>query len=177
MGSTISRWLVVCLVCMPGLAFAQSGGGRRVDLAVLAGSFDFGHGHPTTLGGVELRGQIGHDWQVGESHLKWRPEIGAFGTSDSALFGWVGMRLDLETPRHWRFSVAFDPGAYSPGDDKELGDTVEFRSSFEVLHALGRRQQIGVTVFHMSNASLSDVNPGANSAALVWTLRFGRPAG
>jgi lipid A 3-O-deacylase len=177
MGSRLARWLVVCLVCVPGVALGQSGGTRRADLAVLAGAFNFGHGHPTTLVGVELRGQIGHDWKVGRSELKWRPEIGAFGTTDSAFYGWVGMRLDLETPKRWRFSIAFDPGAYSAGDDKELGNTVEFRSSFEVLHPIGRRQQIGATVFHMSNAKLSDVNPGANSVALVWTLRLDHSGG
>jgi lipid A 3-O-deacylase len=167
------RALSAFLICAAGSALAQAAP-ARTDLVLEAGRFDFGHGDPTTLYGIELRGQLGAAHRVSRSVATWRPEVGGLFTSESARYGYAGLRLDLDFPGGWRLSPGFDIGAYSRGDDKDLGHTIEFRSSLELARAFGRRQQLGVTVYHMSNASLSDVNPGANSAALVYAVRLGR---
>jgi len=173
MHSRMLRWFLAGLVCGGGGLHAQAAP-ARTDLVLEAGRFDFGHGTPTTLYGLEVRGQVGRTRPFWRGVASWRPELGAVATAENALYGYAGLRLDYDFARVWRLSPAFDVGAYSHGDDKVLGHTLEFRSSLELARAIGRRQQLGVTLYHMSNASLSNVNPGANSGAIVWAIRLGR---
>jgi hypothetical protein len=74
----------------------------------------------------------------------------------------------------WRLLPTFAVAAYDKGESKELGQTLEFRSGLELHYAFQSRQRLGLHFYHLSNASLSDVNPGSNSLVLVWTVPIGR---
>ncbi|MBT5810587.1 MAG: acyloxyacyl hydrolase, partial [Rhodospirillaceae bacterium] len=55
-------------------------------------------------------------------------------------------------------------------DGKDLGNTVEFRSGVELAYRLDDRARLGVAFHHISNASLSDNNPGTETLTLTFSL-------
>ena len=58
---------------------------------------------------------------------------------------------------------SFTPGIYEQGDGKDLGHIIEFKSEVQLSLDLPKDSQFGFSYNHLSNASLGDKNPGANS--------------
>jgi hypothetical protein len=69
-------------------------------------------------------------------------------------------------------SPSFTPGIYSKGDGKDLGHTIEFKSQINVGFNIGSDTNFSVGYSHVSNASLGDKNPGANSYSFNFLTRF-----
>ena len=67
---------------------------------------------------------------------------------------------------------SFTPGVYNQGDGKDLGHLVEFKSEVQISLELPRESQFGISYNHLSNASLGDKNPGANSYMLNFFKKF-----
>ena len=65
---------------------------------------------------------------------------------------------------------------YERGDGKELGQTLQFRSSMELARRISERFRVGFVFYHLSNASISKTNPGANSAVINFALRRSQTA-
>ena len=73
----------------------------------------------------------------------------------------------------WSAEASLMPGAYfesSPLTD--LGQTLEFRSLLGLAYHLPSGNKISLAITHKSNASLGDINPGANSVLLRWHHAF-----
>ena len=92
---------------------------------------------------------------------------GITGTSKDALFGYAGLRADLDVTERWRLTPGFAVGAYERNGDIDLGGPVEFRSSLDISRALGNGTRVGIELYHISNARLYDRNPGVNALAFV----------
>ena len=58
---------------------------------------------------------------------------------------------------------SFTPGLYFEGDGKDLGHLIEFKSELQFSLDLSNTSELGFSYNHISNASLGDKNPGANS--------------
>ena len=58
---------------------------------------------------------------------------------------------------------SFTPGLYHEGDGKDLGHMLEFKSEVQLSLNLSDSSKLGFSYNHLSNASLGDKNPGANS--------------
>ena len=58
---------------------------------------------------------------------------------------------------------SFTPGLYNQGNGKDLGHALEFKSEIQLSLELPKDSQFGFSYNHLSNASLGDKNPGANS--------------
>ena len=58
---------------------------------------------------------------------------------------------------------SFAPGYYNEGDGKDLGHALEFKSEVQLSLDMPKNSQFGFSYNHLSNASLGDKNPGANS--------------
>ena len=58
---------------------------------------------------------------------------------------------------------SFTPGIYHEGDGKDLGHLIEFKSELQISLDLSKTSELGFSYNHISNASLGDKNPGANS--------------
>ena len=58
---------------------------------------------------------------------------------------------------------SFTPGLYNQGDGKDLGHLVEFKSEVQLSLDLSPNTEFGFSYNHISNASLGEKNPGANS--------------
>ena len=67
---------------------------------------------------------------------------------------------------------SFSPGLYEEGDGKDLGHVLEFKSELQLSLDLFSNSELGFSYNHISNASLSDKNPGANSYTFNFLKKF-----
>ncbi|NMM43560.1 acyloxyacyl hydrolase [Rhodospirillaceae bacterium KN72] len=123
------------------------------------------------------------DMGAGEFHMeyisgsKWwvfNPFVGLMTTTDSALYAYAGIRLDLFIGNRLVITPSFAPGLYHDGDGKDLGYPVEFRSAIEFAYRFDDRSRLGVSYYHLSNASLDENNPGTEVAILHYSYPFKR---
>ena len=70
------------------------------------------------------------------------------------------------------FTPSFAPGLYHEGDGKDLGHVLEFKSEIQFSYKLSDETNIGFSYNHVSNASLGDKNPGANSYMFNFIKNF-----
>ena len=67
----------------------------------------------------------------------------------------------------------FAIGGYRRGTAKDLGSVIEFRSGIEIAYRFGNAARLGVAISHISNASISDNNPGTESIVLSYSIPLG----
>jgi len=102
-----------------------------------------------------------------------KPWAGIEGTSDGALFTTGGMLVDLYFGRRFVLTPSFGIGIYAPGDGKDLGSDLEFRSQVEFGYRLNNRARISAAFSHTSNSGITKKNPGAEVIALYYHLPVG----
>lgn len=163
MKSLARRFLSGVLLAFCFAAIAKADGvGDPAYLAVSAGAFDVADDHTAAEGRVEYR-----------SNLKlwiFKPFAGVMATSDSAVFGYAGVLVDVPLGDSFVATLSFAPGAFHDGDGKDLGNGLEFRSQIEVAYRFENRSRLGLSVSHISNAGLGDENPGAESVMLTYAM-------
>jgi hypothetical protein len=105
---------------------------------------------------------------------------GVSATEDGSAWVYAGLGYDFELSPRWVLTPSFAASLYDEGSEgKDLGHAIEFRSGLEISCRLGKDDgagpagpRLGLLFYHLSNGSISDVNPGSNS--LVLTLALGR---
>ena len=90
------------------------------------------------------------------------PITGAMITADNAVYLYSGIETNYSIGSI-NITPSFTPGYYNQGDGKDLGHGLEFKSEVQVSVDLGENANLGMSYNHVSNASLGDKNPGANS--------------
>ena len=90
------------------------------------------------------------------------PVTGFMMTSDNATYAYTGIQAQYKIGK-LNIIPSFTPGLYGIGDGKDLGHVVEFKSEVQLSLELPKESQFGFSYNHLSNASLGDKNPGANS--------------
>ena len=105
-----------------------------------------------------------------------RPFSGFMMTSDRAMYGYGGLFVDFFFGRRIVVQPSLAVGAYSSGAGKNLGHWIQFSPKLEVAWRFDDRSRLGLSVAHMSNASLNDKNPGTESVLLTYSLPFDRIA-
>ncbi len=91
------------------------------------------------------------------------PITGGFVTENSAAYFYTGVEWNFDMGGGFNFIPSFAPGLYSQGDGKDLGHILEFKSEIQATYFVSENASFGVSYNHISNASLGDKNPGANS--------------
>ena len=99
------------------------------------------------------------------------PITGGFFTENSAAYIYTGFEWNVEMGE-LTFTPSFAPGLYHKGDGKDLGHTLEFKSEVQLSFNLSQSSKLGLSYNHVSNASLGDKNPGANSYMFNFTKKF-----
>ena len=99
------------------------------------------------------------------------PITGGFITENSAAYIYTGIEWNVDMGS-MIFTPSFAPGLYSQGDGKDLGHPLEFKSEVQLSMDLGETTNFGMSYNHVSNASLGDKNPGANSYMLNFIKNF-----
>ncbi len=106
-----------------------------------------------------------------------KPFTGFMFTGDKANYAYAGVYVDLFFGDRFVVQPSFAAGAYRQGDGKDLGNTLEFRSQFEFAYRRDDRSRIGISVNHISNASLSKNNPGTESIVLTYAMPLSKIVG
>ena len=99
------------------------------------------------------------------------PITGGFVTENSAAYFYTGIEWNVDMGS-LTFTPSFAPGYYSFGDGKDLGSPLEFKSEVQVSLNFLENSELGMSYNHISNASLGDKNPGANSYMFNFLKKF-----
>ena len=99
------------------------------------------------------------------------PITGAFVTENAALYAYTGVEWNFDIGPI-NFTPSFAPGLYSEGSGKDLGHILEFKSEVQASWNLSENSELGMSYNHISNASLGDKNPGANSYMFNFLKKF-----
>ena len=100
------------------------------------------------------------------------PITGGFITENSAAYIYSGIEWNVDMGGGLIFTPSFAPGLYHEGDGKDLGHILEFKSEVQLSYAASNKTNIGISYNHVSNASLGDKNPGANSYMFNFIKNF-----
>ena len=161
----VTLFLAAILLCVAAPASALDENHPAAGWAFSLGVFDFAKYQDTAEFGIEYR------WQPFELfRLQLKPTIGVSTTADNGYWGHVGLRWDIPVESRWVPSLAFAVTAYEQGDGKDLGGTLQFRSAFDLAYRLDGGSRVGLSIYHLSNASIHDFNPGSESVVLFWSL-------
>ena len=99
------------------------------------------------------------------------PITGGFITENSAAYIYSGIEWNFKMGPI-EFTPSFAPGLYDEGNGKDLGHVVEFKTEIQISFALSENTKFGASYNHVSNASLGDKNPGANSYMFNFLKKF-----
>ena len=99
------------------------------------------------------------------------PITGGFITENSAAYIYTGIEWNVDMGG-MMFTPSFAPGLYHEGDGKDLGHVLEFKSEVQLSYVVSDKTSFGVSYNHISNASLGDKNPGANSYMFNFLKKF-----
>ena len=142
---------------------------NETELNFFTGMFDFSD---TTQASGLIGVQHQNDELFKESFLgKISPITGGFLTEKNAFYLYTGAQAEYNLG-FLTLTPSFAPGYYSYGNGKDLGSALEFKSEVQVSLDLSDSTEFGMSYNHISNASLGDKNPGANSYMINFLKQF-----
>ena len=127
---------------------------------IFSGNFDFSdHKQKALLVGFQHQNEmLKRDTFLGSLS----PITGGFLTENSASYVYTGVEWNFDVGLI-NFTPSFAPGLYGEGSGKDLGHILEFKTEVQASYNLSENSSFGMSYNHISNASLGDKNPGANS--------------
>ena len=133
------------------------------------GNFDFSdHKQAAVLFGFQHQNEdLNRDTLIGNIS----PITGGFVTENSAAYIYTGFEWNIDMGS-LTFTPSFAPGLYHEGDGKDLGHVIEFKSEVQFSYEISKNSKIGFSYNHLSNASIGDKNPGANSYIFNFLQNF-----
>ena len=163
--------LILTVIAAAALIAASAGPAAAAEddphfLTLAAGYYDIND----DMDAAEFRAEF----RSGDKLWIFKPFGGLMGTSDAAFYGYAGFLVDLYFGRRIVLTPSLAAGLYEDGDGKDLGHIVEFRSSLELAYRFDNRARLGLSFYHLSNASLDDNNPGTEVFSLNYSIPLGR---
>jgi hypothetical protein len=142
---------------------------ENMEFNVYTGMFDFSDdGKKSTLIGFQHQNEdLNRDTFLGNLS----PITGALITADNAGYIYTGVQAQYKIGV-LNITPSFTPGLYHEGDGKDLGHMLEFKSEVQLSLDLSKGTELGFSYNHISNASLGDKNPGANSYMFNFLKNF-----
>ncbi len=101
-----------------------------------------------------------------------RPQVGMMAASDGDYFGYAGFLADIPLG-HFVLSPNAAVGGYG-GHGYRLGSHVEFRTGGDFAWRFADASRLGVGFYHISNAGITERNPGSESLMLEYFYPLGR---
>ena len=166
--------VLIALIGITSLFFASFANSedqisKETELNFYTGMFDFSDTKQSS-GLIGLQHQ--NDELFRESFLgRVSPITGGFLTEKNAFYLYSGAQAEYDLGLI-TVTPSFAPGYYNFGDGKDLGSALEFKSEVQVSFNLSDSTEFGMSYNHISNASLGDKNPGANSYMLNFLKKF-----
>ena len=142
---------------------------NNTEFNVYTGMFDFSDdGKRSTLLGIQHQ----NEELIRNTFLgNLSPITGALITGDNAGYIYTGVKAQYKIGI-LNVTPSFTPGLYHAGNGKDLGHMLEFKSEVQLSLDLSKTSEIGFSYNHISNASLGDKNPGANSYMFNFLKNF-----
>jgi hypothetical protein len=161
--------IIFSLLSFPLLSEEKSKISNEHQYNFYVGNFDFSdHKQSAVLVGFQHQNEfLKRDTFIG----KVSPITGGFITENSAAYVYSGIEWNVDMGQ-FEFTPSFAPGLYSQGDGKDLGHILEFKTEVQLTYVASEKTNIGMSYNHVSNASLGDKNPGANSYEFNLLKRF-----
>ena len=133
---------------------------KNTEFNLYTGMFDFSdEGKRATLIGFQHQNEnLNRDTFLGNLS----PITGGMITADNASYVYTGIQAQYKLGAI-NITPSFTPGLYFEGDGKDLGHILEFKSEVQLSLNIFQNSELGLSYNHISNASLGDKNPGANS--------------
>ena len=163
--------ILITLISFSFLSFAYAGDkqSNETELNFFTGMFDFSD-EKQKAGIIGFQHQ--NDNLFRESFFgRLSPITGGFLTANNAFYVYTGAQAEYELGS-FTITPSFAPGYYSSGDGKDLGHVLEFKSEIQMSLNLSDTTEFGMSYNHISNASLGDKNPGANSYMINFLKQF-----
>jgi hypothetical protein len=154
-----AAWALAVVLCCAVPASAQD---QLQYITVNIGAFDVFDEDAEALGAVE--------WRSDFTQLILTPMLGGFVTTDGSVYGYGGVFIDIYLTDQFVARPSAAVGAYSKGSGKDLGGTLEFRTAIELAWQFANSSRLGVELAHVSNAGIYDVNPGAETLTVNYSL-------
>ena len=170
MRKVVANILIVLIsFCFLSFVNAEDKELKETELNFFTGMFDFSDGKQAS--GV-LGIQHQNDDLFRKSFLgKLSPITGGFFTEKNAFYLYTGAQAEYDLGL-FTIPPSFAPGYYNYGDGKDLGSALEFKSEVQMTFNLSDSTEFGMSYNHISNASLGDKNPGANSYIFNFLKQF-----
>ena len=166
--------LLLHFILFVGLSFTvyaeeREMGVNNTELSFYSGMFDFSdNGKRAVLFGIQHQ----NEELFRESFLGiLSPVTGGMITADNAIYIYSGVQAEYDIGA-LKFTPSFTPGLYNEGDGKDLGHPLEFKSELQLSFNSSQNTMLGMSYNHISNASLGDNNPGANSYSFNFLKKF-----
>ena len=142
---------------------------KNTEFSVYTGMFDFSDdGKKSTLLGFQHQNEnLNRNTFLGNLS----PITGALITADNATYFYTGVQAQYKIG-NLNLTPSFTPGLYNQGNGKDLGHVLEFKSELQLSLDLSKESQLGFSYNHLSNASLGEKNPGANSYMFNFFKKF-----
>ena len=136
---------------------------------IYSGMFDFSDdGKKSTLIGFQHQNEnLNRNTFLGNLS----PITGVLVTADNAGYVYTGVQAQYKLG-NVNLTPSFTPGLYHEGSGKDLGHILEFKSELQISLDIFKNAELGLSYNHISNASLGDKNPGANSYMFNFLQRF-----
>ena len=134
-----------------------------------SGMFDFSDdGAKSTLFGIQHQNEN----LIRDSFLgTLSPVTGFMLTADNASYLYTGIQAQYKVGA-LNIIPSFTPGLYGEGNGKDLGHIIEFKSEVQLSLDIFKNSELGFSYNHISNASLGEKNPGANSYMFNFLKKF-----
>ena len=162
-------YIVVFILVSVSLAVAEEKSNNENQFNLFAGNFDFSdHKQKALLVGFQHQNEnLNRDTFLGNLS----PITGGFITGNSAAYVYTGIEWNVDMGG-LILTPSFAPGLYHEGNGKDLGHPLEFKSEVQLSYSTSDRTNFAFSYNHVSNASLGDKNPGANSYMFNFLKNF-----
>ena len=163
--------ILIALISFSFLSLANSEDKKSNDteLNFFTGMFDFSD-DKQAAGVFGLQHQ--NDDLFRNSFLgKLSPITGGWITDNNSVYLYTGAQVEYNIGLV-KITPSFAPGYYNSGDAKDLGSPLEFKSEIQMSLDLSDTTEFGMSYNHVSNATLGDKNPGANSYMINFLKHF-----
>lgn len=119
--------------------------------------------------------EIGGEYRFAAMNFGIRPTLGVYVTTDGAAYGYGGINWEVPMIDNELYLIPnFMVGAYGEGSGKDLGGAIQFRSGIEIAYQMPNQHRLGLAINHISNASIYDKNPGAETLLINYSIPVGQ---
>lgn len=112
-----------------------------------------------------------------ESIVKIKPWAGLEATDDGGVYGVGGFLFDVPIGDSLAFVPNVGVGLFHDGGGKNMGSTIEFRSTLELDYKFEDKSRMGFAFGHISNAGITHTNPGAEILTVYYHMPLSRLVG